>query len=230
MVDKVYQSLVSMSDQGNVGSASEELQKEITDYHSEIYHLTIKNYSQFNGLSSYVHSDLGSLEQRYLLKGRMGLSLGIHKTGTHIAFAAGTGILPFVDLIAHLILTLASPQLLEDSPNRVDPDSFKLILYPSFQDENEAVALDLIDTLEQLCSSNNKPIFEHHSRLSYPLGHRPQSSTARWTQSFFQEKIHDSINNKGAVKVLMCAPPLVQELFDRGLGEIAMTREDKMKV
>lgn len=41
----------------------------------------------------------------------MGLSLGINKTGTHIAFAAGTGILPFVDLIAHLILVLSRPDL-----------------------------------------------------------------------------------------------------------------------
>jgi len=38
----------------------------------------------------------------------MGLSLGILPNGKHIAFAAGTGILVFMDLIAHLILRLLS--------------------------------------------------------------------------------------------------------------------------
>ena len=38
----------------------------------------------------------------------MGLALGIHPEGKHVAFAAGTGILVFIDLIAHLILRLLS--------------------------------------------------------------------------------------------------------------------------
>ena len=33
-----------------------------------------------------------------------GLEVGTH--GTHVAFAAGTGILPMIDLIAHLILRI----------------------------------------------------------------------------------------------------------------------------
>ena len=36
----------------------------------------------------------------------MGLSLGILPEGKHVAFSAGTGILVFIDLIAHLILRL----------------------------------------------------------------------------------------------------------------------------
>ena len=36
----------------------------------------------------------------------MGLGLNISPTGKHIAFAAGTGILVFIDLVAHLILRL----------------------------------------------------------------------------------------------------------------------------
>jgi hypothetical protein len=38
----------------------------------------------------------------------MGLSLGVQTEGTHIAFAAGTGILPFIDLVAHILWVLAS--------------------------------------------------------------------------------------------------------------------------
>ena len=36
----------------------------------------------------------------------MGSGLCVHSNGQHVAFAAGTGILIFIDLIAHLILRL----------------------------------------------------------------------------------------------------------------------------
>ena len=36
----------------------------------------------------------------------MGFGLNISSTGKHVAFAAGTGILVFIDLVAHLILRL----------------------------------------------------------------------------------------------------------------------------
>ena len=38
----------------------------------------------------------------------MGLGLELKPRGKHIAFAAGTGILVFLDLVAHLILRLIS--------------------------------------------------------------------------------------------------------------------------
>ena len=36
----------------------------------------------------------------------MGLGLDLKHRGKHIAFAAGTGILVFIDLVAHLILRI----------------------------------------------------------------------------------------------------------------------------
>lgn len=95
----------------------------------------------------------------------MGLSLGVQPEGTHIAFAAGTGILPFIDLVAHLLLVLVDGKqwnkgtavnsdsrsdLLQGSANRVNPDTFKLVLYTSFLDEEEAVGLELITALQEL--------------------------------------------------------------------------------
>jgi len=60
----------------------------------------------------------------------MGKGLGLSKDtkGTHVAFAAGTGILVFVDLIAKLALGEMNAIPEED---RMNPD-FKLILYASF--------------------------------------------------------------------------------------------------
>jgi hypothetical protein len=37
----------------------------------------------------------------------MGLGLGINSRGRHVAFAAGTGVLVYLDLVAHLILKIA---------------------------------------------------------------------------------------------------------------------------
>lgn len=39
----------------------------------------------------------------YQIKGPMGKGLEIKPAGTHVAFAAGTGVLVFLDLVAHLL-------------------------------------------------------------------------------------------------------------------------------
>jgi len=36
----------------------------------------------------------------------MGKGLGIDQTGVHVAFTAGTGVLVFVDLVAHILIHL----------------------------------------------------------------------------------------------------------------------------
>ena len=42
----------------------------------------------------------------YNIKGPMGKGLGLSRNseGVHMAFAAGTGVLPFVDLVARIML------------------------------------------------------------------------------------------------------------------------------
>lgn len=62
--------------------------------------LTIKNYNR--GMSGQIHgADEGS---RFEIKGPLGKGLQVSEQGVHIAFAAGTGVLCFVDLVAQLIL------------------------------------------------------------------------------------------------------------------------------
>jgi len=60
----------------------------------------------------------------------------------------------------------SGPNLLDGLANKVNPDTFKLVLYTSFLDDEEAVGLELIEALKELCKKLNKPIFEHHSRFS----------------------------------------------------------------
>ena len=59
----------------------------------------------------------------------MGKGLLVQSTGVHIAFAAGTGILCFVDLVGHLIQAALG---LIQHPYMVDFDHFKFIFYVSF--------------------------------------------------------------------------------------------------
>ena len=62
----------------------------------------------------------------YQIKGPMGKGLDIQPTGKHIALAAGTGILVFIDLVAHLILRLVNSNSSEPinlTPTRAQEDS-----------------------------------------------------------------------------------------------------------
>jgi len=66
---------------------------------SHSFNLYIKNYGSNQNLSTYITSNSFKGRVRISpLKGR-GLGLSLSSTGTHIALTAGTGILPFLDLI-----------------------------------------------------------------------------------------------------------------------------------
>jgi hypothetical protein len=130
--------------------------------------LTIKRYN-IGGLSQLVHEDADAKKHQFAIKGPMGKGLEL-KSGRSVAFAAGTGMLVFVDLIAHLILKKVAerggPNLLQD--NNSLPDNFQLELYTSFYNEDEAVGLTLVKALESMYAAEspggNSP-FVHVGRL-----------------------------------------------------------------
>ena len=68
--------------------------------------LTIKDYQVPMGISKQFF-DKKLTKQAYEIKGPMGKGLGLNaeSQGVHMAFAAGTGILVFVDVVARLILS-----------------------------------------------------------------------------------------------------------------------------
>jgi len=64
----------------------------------------------------------------------MGKPLGIESSGTYVCFAGGTGLLPFMDLIAQLAyanLGMCS-KLGQSQADSINPAAFKLRLYVSF--------------------------------------------------------------------------------------------------
>lgn len=63
--------------------------------------MTIKNYYRKGGLSKHLFKHGDKLQMK--LEGPMGKGLMIKDFGIHMAFLAGTGILIFLDLVAHIV-------------------------------------------------------------------------------------------------------------------------------
>jgi len=118
--------------------------------------LTIKNYPMFKGLSpTFFFTD-----QVYEIKGPMGKGLEIKDSGTHVAFTAGTGVLVYIDIVAHMILQAL--QLIEydtgsdnseayeenDEEKKVDPEVIKFLL--DFAGTFENVQGPIVDQVEHL--------------------------------------------------------------------------------
>jgi NAD(P)H-flavin reductase len=73
---------------------------ELNSENEDNIHLSIKDYK--TGLSQRFKQR----EDTYNIKGPMGKGLGLNHNskGQHFAFAAGTGVLVFVDLVARILL------------------------------------------------------------------------------------------------------------------------------
>ena len=144
---------------------------------------TIKNYGK--GVSGSVHTAMD--DRRFEVKGPLGKGLMVQPTGVHIAFAAGTGVLCFVDLVAALIrstLDIKVPygkpgaeaekrlQVTETEQTQETgrfsclEGNFKLYLYVSFPSRADSVALELLEALAEYCNRNGRKNFDLFVRLS----------------------------------------------------------------
>ena len=143
---------------------------------------TIKNYGR--GLSGLVHTAMD--DRRFEVKGPLGKGLRVQPTGVHIAFAAGTGVLCFVDLVAALIqstldinlpnaksgkgaerLQVAETEQTQETARfSCLEGNFKLFLYVSFPNRADSVALELFEALAEYCNRNGRKNFDLYVRLS----------------------------------------------------------------
>jgi len=88
--------------------------------------------------------------------------------GVHIVFAAGTGVLCFVDLVAQLALAIMElDTAINQGDTFLDLNDFKLVMYVSFKDRGDAIALELLYALSDFCMQLDEKInFELYVRLS----------------------------------------------------------------
>ena len=105
--------------------------------------ITVKNYKKPRGLSYLMQNTPRSTD--FMLKGPMGKDLGFYPRGVHVAYVAGTGILPFIDLIAFIVRK--NLNLLRDFEKEMITEDFKLILHVAFRSRSESIAMSLIEML-----------------------------------------------------------------------------------
>ena len=101
--------------------------------------LTVRNYATEHGLSTIIHKhSKAKIKNMAAFKviGPMGLGLGFNKQGYYAAVATGTGVLPFLDLVA-LMVRQKLAQVDED--DRLSDDFKFELLYITRQGEEIAL-------------------------------------------------------------------------------------------
>ncbi len=74
----------------------------------------------------------------------MGKGIGLKPSGVHIAFTAGTGVLPFLDLVAYLIrLNLGQATDSLSGGRKLDTVDFKFVLFTSFPADEDSIGDEL---------------------------------------------------------------------------------------
>jgi hypothetical protein len=82
---------------------------------------------------------------QFMIKGPMGKSLGVKRSGQHIAFAAGTGTITFMDLSAYVARFIMGE--MEESEAKQIDDDFKFTYYVTYFDEEQSCGLRLLRAL-----------------------------------------------------------------------------------
>jgi NAD(P)H-flavin reductase len=146
-------------------------------------------------------------DYQFIVRGPLGKGLMIQQSGIHIAFAAGTGVLAFVDLVAYLALSYLDldTAVITDENSLLDKNKFKLVLYVSYKTQAEAIALELLYSLADYCSDrqdyNTNAGFELFVRLS-----KEGINTDRWNKDFVLQEMK-KYDPEEVKRVMVCGPP-----------------------
>lgn len=168
----------------------------------------VKDYDSATGLSHRLHSEH---DVNYEMKGPLGKRLDVEPTGVYYVFAAGTGVLPFMDLIGQLafanlgIMNLVTA----NKHDRINAQEFRLKLYVSFAKRDDAYGLDLMFALQNFCKRANIHNFDLYLRLS-----EEGLNAGRWEEGFIRTELMNT-PAKDITRIFVSGPPCMNETFDR---------------
>mgnify|MGYP003340153073 CR=1 FL=1 len=98
------------------------------------FSLTLKAYWDCNGLSKRLFESSAAKDgATYMIKGPMGKSLGVKRSGTHLAFAAGTGAITFMDTAAYVARFVMGE--MDEAEKANVADDFKFTYYVTYFNE-----------------------------------------------------------------------------------------------
>ncbi len=127
----------------------------------------------------------------------MGLNIHDNKLkGTHVVFAAGTGIVPFIDLITFTLRYMVykvsknhfkkEDNLLLNNENATFKDildpSFRIHLFTTFANPESAIYMNVFQELEKLDQKYNLDVFKLTTRYS-------SEKTERWNKNFIHKNL-----------------------------------------
>lgn len=128
----------------------------------------MKVYWESKGFSARMfESSTANDNATWMVKGPMGKSLGVRHGGNHIAFAAGTGAITFMDLSAY-VARFVMGEMDEKEKAQVG-DDFKFTYYVTYFNEEQSCGLRMLRLLKEMHSKH----FDLVVRLS-------SQRSARW--------------------------------------------------
>lgn len=141
---------------------------------------------------------------------------------THIAFAGGTGVLTFMDIVGAIArhnldnsragrTSINGESSVRNFGEETIGKDFKFVFYVSFPARSDSVGLELCEALHEYCEKNKLGNFELVVRLS-----REGINSGRWDQDFI-EKTVSQYKDKNLKKVWVCGPPPMSETFEKYL-------------
>ena len=154
----------------------------LKDESTDNFALTLKNYNMDGGLSKILYADR---EGTFRVKGPLGKGLGLSclSKGTHVAFAAGTGVLVFIDIVAKMLMQTQNLLKDEDQFNK----DFKFVFFASFVSREEAIGLDLMEGLANLMREQGSDAFELRLRLS--KDEKQKEKPPRWDEPYVRSQL-----------------------------------------
>lgn len=165
--------------------------------------LTIKAYYNVKGMSAHIFESSSKRDgTQWRLKGPMGKSLGVKPSGHHIAFAAGTGSITFMDLAA-FVARFVMNDLPPEEKKQIS-DDFKFTFYVTYFNRQQACGLRLLEALDALGS----PHFELKLRLS-------DQKSRRWDQGYLLENLPEKCE-----KLWVCGTPQMNESFEKAFHNL----------
>jgi len=198
------------------------------ELYSSDLELYVKRYDYPKAFSLYLHK--GKIpENDLVIKGPMGLGLDLEDNldGTYISFSAGTGIYCFLDFVAVTVRKVCDEvsKKLGISNNTLIPnekfnlgENFKLILYCSYSDEENAFWHDIFEKTSALDEKYNIGIFKYFPRIS-------TQKTKRWNGEFFSSTFKQ-FNTQNIQKVFLCGPAPFLDSVKSDLIAEKLVKED----
>jgi len=142
----------------------------------------------------------------WMMKGPLGKSLGVKRSGNHLAFGAGTGAITFMDLSAYVARYVMGE--MDEKESAEIGEDFKFTYFVTYFNRKQSNGLRLLELLQGLKSKH----FELVLRLS-------DQKARRWDQAFLDEKLP-----KTCEKLWTCGTPQMNEVFENAFHKLAPGR------